>query len=362
MVNTPSSEEILKIAGHAAASEGLTFFGATDLDVRQDYEKFSSWLKEGRNASMAWMNNHPEIRQKPELLLPGAQRAFIFGFPYWLGDKWTFKPDDEAPKIAQYARISDYHRFLVVKLKNVQKKLEALSNDEVTWRIAVDSAPLLERALAAAAGNGFIGKNTCFIHHQKGSFFLLGEILTTLSFDIAKARKNNLTHIERTSSGGCGTCRRCQVHCPTGALDSDYKIDSRKCLSYWTIENRGLIPIEFWPWVARYLFGCDICQLVCPYNRNIQVADEAKRLIRVSSTPDLIEIATMDQDYYEKNFGGTPMTRAKKSGLRRNALIAAVVKNDPRIWPLLANLEDEDDSIIRGTVAQIPSFLKTKSP
>jgi len=361
MVNTPSSEEILKIAGHAAASEGLTFFGATDLDVRQDYEKFSSWLQEGRHAGMSWMNKHLEIRKKPELLLAGAQRAFIFGFPYWLGDKWRLQTGDEAPKIAQYARISDYHRLIVLKLKNVKKMLEETSTDAVSWRIAVDSAPLLERALAAAAGNGFIGKNTCFIHNQEGSFFLLGEILTTLSFDLPKTGKKNLSHMERTSMGGCGTCRRCQVNCPTGALDSDYKIDSRKCLSYWTIENRGLIPIEFWPWVARYLFGCDICQLVCPYNRNIQVAAEAKSFIRVSSTPDLIDMATMDQDYYEKNFGGTPMTRAKKSGLRRNALIAAVVKNDPRIWPLLKSLQDEEDSLIKGTVAQIPSFLKTKS-
>ena len=344
----------------AATSEGLHFFGAANLNVRQDFLRFSQWLDESRHGSMTWMSNHLDIRSNPVLLLPGAKSALVFGFSYSLGDHWLRGETSAPPKIAQYARMADYHKFIRAKLGRVQKTLTTLVGAEHQWRVTVDSAPLLERALASNSGGGFIGKNTCVIHPSKGSFVLLGEILTTWDIDLPVTDSNPSRHRDRKESGGCGTCRRCQVHCPTGALDEDYRIDARKCLSYWTIEHRGEIPIEYWPWIGRYVFGCDICQLVCPYNRGVEPNREAKRLERLANTPDLIAMITMDQAFYEITFGGTPLTRAKRSGLRRNALIAATVTGDERVHPLLKILQNDDDPIIKLTASAAERYLEQK--
>ena len=343
-----------------ASTEGLHFFGAASLDVREDFQRFSEWLRESRHGSMAWMTSHLEIRANPALLLPGAKSVLVFGFSYSLGDHWLRGETLSPPKIAQYARLEDYHKFLRAKLSRVQKSLSNIVGTEHQWRITVDSAPLLERAHAVNSGGGFIGKNTCVIHPKMGSFFLLGEILTTWSTPLAATDTSPSRHRARDESGGCGTCKRCQVHCPTGALDEDYRIDARKCLSYWTIEHRGEIPLEYWPWIGRYVFGCDICQLVCPYNRGLAPTEEARRLERLKETPDLIAMIGMDQAFYERTFGGTPLTRAKRSGLRRNALIAATVNGDVRVSPLLKILENDDDPIIKLTASSAKRYLEQK--
>jgi epoxyqueuosine reductase len=343
-----------------AKDEGLLFLGIADLNTRIDAARYRQWLHESRHASMTWMTNHLELREHPEMLLTGAKSALVFGFSYYLGDRWNRHDDWSKPLIAQYARLKDYHSFLRKKVTAVQKELTKFCDPEVEWRIAVDSAPVLERALAFKAGAGFIGKNTCFIHPHEGSFLLLAELFTTWSIADDSAAEKVSAHLERTPDGGCGTCKRCQIHCPTGALDEDYRIDARKCISYWTIEHRGLIPLEYWPWVGHYLFGCDICQLVCPYNRNIKTAAAARRMIRRPVAPDLIAMANMDQSFYEKEFGGTPMTRAKRSGLRRNAIIAAVVKNDKRIYELFGQLKEDSDPVIRGTMEQVMQYQRVK--
>lgn len=350
--------DIYDMVGKAADHEGLHFLGISDLDVVADSVRYRTWLDEKRHASMAWMERNMEIREKPDLLLEKATSAFMFGFPYYLGDRWQRSPSDKKPFIAQYARLKDYHSFLRQKVSRVQKQIENTFSSDASWRITVDSAPVLERALAFKTGGGFIGKNTCFIHPERGSFYLLAELFTTLPIAYEGKSAKASSHQERTDLGGCGTCRRCQVHCPTGALDQDYRIDAGKCISYWTIEHRGVIPVNYWRWVGHYIFGCDICQLVCPYNRDLAVSDEARKLTRIPSTPDLIRMVQMDQEFYEKTFGGTPMTRAKISGLRRNALIASVVKNDPRIFAHLNTLANDPDNVIVDTAKQVPDYLK----
>lgn len=350
--------DIYEVARKAASNEGLDFFGIADLDVTLDASRYRVWLEEKRHASMAWMERHIEIRTSPDLLLPNATSAFSFGFPYYLGDRWHRPPTKEKPFIAQYARLKDYHSFLRQKVSRVQKHIENTFSRSADWRVTVDSAPVLERALAFKSSGGFIGKNTCFIHPERGSFYLLAELFTTLPIVHERKSAKASNHQERTDRGGCGSCRRCQVHCPTGALDQDYRIDAGKCISYWTIEHRGVIPVNYWRWVGHYIFGCDICQLVCPYNRDLAVSDEARKLTRIQSTPDLMSMVQMNQEFYEKNFGGTPMTRAKISGLRRNALIASVVKNDPRIFAELNTLANDPDAVIVHTAKQVPDYLK----
>lgn len=356
LTNSIRISDLLSLANRRADEEGLQFFGIADLALGTDVERYGRWIQEDRHGSMTWMTRNIDVRSNPDRLLPGAKSVFVFGFFYHLGDRWQPKEKKGKPLIAQYARLRDYHSFLKKKVFSIQSSLETLCGPEITWRVTVDSAPVLERALAHKTGVGFIGKNTCFIHPQKGSFFLLAELFSTWAPNNDAPQEIVAGHRQRSKTGGCGPCKRCQVHCPTGALDEDYRIDARRCISYWTIEHRGLIPLQYWKWVGHYLFGCDICQLVCPYNRGVGTLEGSNELIRLQKTPDLISMATMNQAYYEKTFGGTPMTRAKISGLRRNAIIAAVVNSDHRILELLDELKNDNDPLVRGTADQVELY------
>lgn len=363
--NLAQYKQTLHSAGKLADKHGLLFFGVAGLNVEQDFTWYEQWLDEGRHAGMDYLTRNLALRARPELLLAGAQTAWVFGLPYYLGDKWRRGERNSSPRFAMYARIKDYHKVLHTSLNTLFSELlhTIYSQDETLpqYRVTVDSAPLLERALAANTATGFIGKNTCVIHPKRGSFFLLGEVLTSWNpiseAGLEPAPQPITRHRERTSEGGCGSCKRCQVHCPTGALDRDYQIDARKCLSWWTIENRGLIPKEFWPWIARYVFGCDICQLVCPWNRGIEVSATAETYLRLTPHMDMYDVATMDQARYEQLFGGTPATRAKRDGLIRNALIAMHVQKDLRLNSAFASLAKEPSEVIQGTILAIRDDL-----
>lgn len=347
----------LELIRRLAEQDGLHFFGVSDLDVRQDFDRFESWLEAKRHGEMTWLTRHKPVRRDPKLLLEDARVALVFGLPYYLGDRWLRAASHEPPKIAQYARLRDYHKVLRSKLKNVIQGLGGHAPKETAWRIAVDSAPLLERSLANGLGGTFVGKNTCIIHPAKGSFFLLGEILSSWVPDKLHPKSSGFGHLPRSKLGGCGSCKRCQVHCPTGALDQDYLIDARKCLSYWTIEWRGEIPTVFWPWIGRYVFGCDICQLVCPYNRPITPSPIAQTLVKIDPNIDYLTVATMNQATYESLFGGTPMTRAKRNGLRRNAIIAMAARGDNRLKAILDDLLKDADPVITGTAQTAKSYM-----
>lgn len=307
---------------------GLVFLGVVDLDLREDHARFSRWLEEGRHGEMTYLETSAVLRQSPTAVLPDAKSAVIVGLPY--------QPDAKTsgPKTAGYALYRDYHKVLRKQGAALAAEMAA-AYPEAQWRAVADSAPLLERALAAKGQRGFIGKNTCYIHETEGSYLLLGEILTDQKIESEEKLSEKVD--------GCQSCTLCQVECPTGALATDYQIDSRLCLSYWTIENRGTIPERFWPWLGEYWFGCDICQVACPYNRGEKTSPRVLGFDRVS-VPDLFEVAVMDQAAYLKHFSGTPMTRAKREGLKRNALIALHVTKHPRYEEALARVEAEETS------------------
>ncbi len=341
----PPREEVERLA----AEEGLVCLGVAPLDAKEDYARFSEWLGEGRHAGMEWLEKYRECREEPARLLPGARNAIVIALPYDQGDSRHW--ENSAPRAAQYARFPDYHKILRRKGERLARRLPLA---EGAFRVAVDTAPLLERALAAKTSRGFIGKNTCFIHPERGSFLLLGEILTTLPFVIDD--KAPVDPAKRTEAGGCGTCDLCQVKCPTGALARDYTIESELCLSYWTIENRGTIPEKFWPWLAKYWYGCDICQLACPYNWRAsgnRLPDDVPR----REMPPLFDVAVMSQAEYEKYFGGTPMTRAKRGGLRRNALIALAVTRDPRLAEAREAARRDPEPPLPETLFQVERYL-----
>ena len=337
-----------------AEEQGLHCFGIVPLEVENDFNRLEQWLADGRNAGMRFMENHLVVRRKPALLLEGAKSAVVLGLGYDTGDLLESSGE---PRVAQYARYDDYHRVLRRKAEGIaerwRKRLPGLKT-----RVVVDSVPLLERSLAARSPEGFIGKNTCFIHPRKGSWFLLGEILC--DFEVPLTERRELPLERKTKAGGCGPCRQCQIACPTGALDTDYSIDSRRCLSYWTIEHRGPIPEEFWPHLARYVFGCDICQLACPYNIKREKTAPPDDF-RPRALPDLFETAILDQAAYERYFGGSPLTRAKRGGLRRNALIALAVTRDPRLAEALERAKEDPEPPLPETLAQIERYLALPS-
>jgi len=325
--------------------QGLVFLGVSSLNVDRDYLRFEKWLEEGKNADMAYLQQHLNCRKNPQELLPGAKVAIIFGLPYQID-----KSDNEfraeswgPPRAAQYARFEDYHKILRKKGEIIADNILQKQSSHVA-RVVVDSAPILERALASKSSNGFIGKNTCYIHQEFGSFLLLGEILTSVDLLEEKFEEKD----------GCGSCTSCETCCPTGAL-SNYSLDSQKCLAYWTIEHRGPIPEKFWPWLKIYYFGCDICQSVCPYNR-LTTNNKLSEQITIRKFPSLFEVATMDQKKYENYFGGTPMTRAKRNGLRRNALIAMTVTKDSKLNEAIQLAKVDAGYPIAETLNQIEEY------
>lgn len=343
----------------------MVFLGCVNINLELDYERFSAWVDAGHHATMDFLAKNKDLRRNADGLLPGTKSAIVFGLPYSVSTSVSSKDSsitamrtNHSPRVAKYARLSDYHRVMWRDGEATFRDalLDTSFHDQLdptNFRVCVDSAPILERALAAQTGAGFIGKNTCFIAGREGSFLLLGVILTQLEIPLTPV--NNLPK-SRNNNNDCGGCKRCQVHCPTGALDQQFTLDSRKCLSYWTIEHRGTIPEQFWPWLGRYWYGCDICQDVCPYNRTARPL-ERPDLIRPVDNLRLVDVATMDQKFYQDNFGGTAMTRAKRNGLRRNAMIAMAVTNDPELSTALMRAKIDPDAIIRQTAEQIEQYL-----
>jgi epoxyqueuosine reductase len=336
---------------NAFARHGCNFLGVTDLQIRADFERFERWLEAGNHASMDFLVRHRDARGDAGKVLPGARSAIIFGLPYAPASDH----ETQEPRVAKYARLRDYHIVMRRIGEDVLKEVFA-GEDPAVFRVCVDTAPVLERALAVKSGLGFSGKNTCFIAGRDGSFFLLGIILTTAELPVTQPASDAAS---RQNANSCGTCTRCHVHCPTGALREEngrWILDSRKCLSYWTIEHRGTIPREFWPWLAKYWYGCDICQDVCPYNRT-GARLQRQDLLRPVESVRLRDVALMDDKTYSTIFGGTPMTRAKRSGLRRNALIAMHVTGDPDLEgalnQILASSDAEQDETVRQTALDI---------
>ena len=312
----------------------LVFLGCVPLRRAQRFAAFRRWLNKKYHADMSYLERNCELRADPRRFGVGLQTALVVALPYRRGDRLH----TTQPRVAQYARQRDYHRVIRLRARRV---ITSLQLDSAACRVVVDTAPVLERELAERGGHGFVGKNTCFISLTHGSYLLLGAILIPVSITAPQQEVEPppaTTYTTRTARGGCGSCRRCQVHCPTGALQEAYQLDARKCLAWLTIENRGEIPRQYWQYLGNYYYGCDLCQIVCPYNRGKRNTEEAELKL-----PPLEKIACMTQREYEQYFGGTALTRAKRAGLMRNALIAMYVRRHPQLQHCLTILRQRTD-------------------
>ena len=268
---------------------------------------------------MEWMANYT-LRTRPELLLPGAKSIIVIGINYY---RETAPVPPCHGRVARYAHGRDYHKVIgkILRALAAYKKETA---PKALCKICVDSSPLMEKSYAVKAGLGFIGKNTTLITPQFGSYVLLGEIITTLKLKCDKSKIPGMSHSPEKSAspGTCGTCTRCLDSCPTKALTGPGKMDTRRCISYLTIENKGGIPREYHPKIGNRIFGCDACQEVCPYNKTLAKPATNKEIIRPIAGPSLPLkkiLAIRSDEEFQRRFAGSPLMRAKRAGLQRNA-------------------------------------------
>jgi epoxyqueuosine reductase len=283
---------------------GFAGFGVAPAGPPPRFERFRGWIAAGHHAGMRYLDKTLSVRQSPEALLPGVRSVVCLSSPYSAAPRVA--PDGS--HFARYAGDSDYHGTLRTQaVRAVEQSRKRLPG---TWsyRVCVDSTPIAERSWAAAAGLGWIGKNGCLMDEQHGSYVLLAEILTDLDLppDAPVAEQ-------------CGSCTRCLKACPTDAFVEAGVLDSNRCLAYWTIEHRGRIPDAWKESIGEHVFGCDICQEVCPWNAPLQSL--ARGLEPLPPTRE--EILSMGKGAWRRRFGATAVNRAARRGLQRNAAASA---------------------------------------
>lgn len=324
-----------------AVEAGFDRAGVAALEPARTGEAFVRWLARGDLAGMSYLERRVEARLRPATVLPGARAALCVALHYHPLDGEAEPAGDLWPRVARYARGRDYHDVMTERLRALAARIAA-AFPGTGWRPYVDTGPVLERELAERAGLGAVGKNTNLLHRQGGSWFLLGELFLTL--DLAP---------DAPVADLCGRCTRCLTACPTGALPEPYRLDSRRCISYWTIEHRGELPPAARELVGDWVFGCDVCQEVCPWNaRQAPAANAEFGLPPERGALDLIGLLRLDRDAYVARFRGSPMKRAKQEGLQRNAAVAMGNRRDPRYVPALAAaLAGAASAVVRGHAA-----------
>ena len=273
--------------------------------LEKEAANLEHWLAQNYHGKMSYMANHFDKRVDPTVLVPGCKSVISLAYNYFSPSR---QADKDAPKLSMYAYGKDYHKVVRKKLNQLFAWIKETFGD-IDGRVFVDSAPILERDWAKKSGIGWIGKNTLLIHPQKGSFFFLAEIILDLDLEY-----------DNPMSDYCGTCTRCIDACPTDAIDAHgYLMDGSKCISYLTIELKDEIPAEFKGKMDNWMFGCDICQQVCPWNRFSKPHNEAEFIPKEDLlTMTKEEWQNMTQSTFNSLFEGSAVKRTKYEGLKRN--------------------------------------------
>ena len=284
---------------------GFDACGISPADNSGEEERYMKWIEDNWHADMHYMARNIDKRIDPRLLVKGAKSIISVALNYYPHTKQA----SHAPQFAYYAYGKDYHDVIRGKLKKLFEFISA-RQPELIGRYFSDSAPVLERFWAAQAGIGFVGKNSLLIIPGKGSFFFLGELIIDVELEY-----------DRPITENCGSCTRCIDGCPTSAIEEPYKVNANKCISYQTIENRGEISSYVAPRLKNYVFGCDICQKVCPWNR-VSTPHNTLEFMPNDSfmNLDLKKMLEMDEEEYREVFRGSAVKRTKFSGLKRNVI------------------------------------------
>jgi epoxyqueuosine reductase len=345
--------EISAVVTQAATGAGFELVGIAPADDAPELKYFPQWIAAGHAGEMKYLEARDEQGRLKRASLanaaPWARSVIVCALNYNTAQPYSTQMTDATRGwIARYAwGREDYHEAVMRRLRQVEAAVRDAAGGDVATRCYVDTGPIVERVVAKYAGVGWIGKNTCIINQKLGSWLFLGVILTSL--ELEPGGEASLPAPDR-----CGSCTRCIDACPTDALIAPYRLDSNKCISYLTIEKRGALPEdeELRSGVGRHVFGCDICQDVCPWNRKAPATDADEFQPREELVNPALEwLAEMSGEEFSRTFRGTAVRRAKRAGMRRNAVIAMGNSGEQRFVPLLEKLAGDEDEVVAGSAA-----------
>jgi len=320
---------------------GFELVGISPVKLPPHGESFAEWLRHGFSGELEYMKRTEELRRDPHRLVPWAVSLISVGMNYYT--PFSRPPALQQPKgwISRYAWGDDYHELIKDRLESLLDHIRRIYHAPIEGKAFVDSGPVLERDFAGLAGVGWIGKNTHLISPERGSWFFLGELFVSIPLAY-----------DRPIPDRCGKCDLCLKACPTGAFAGPYVLDARRCISYLTIELKGFIPRHLRPLIGNHIFGCDICQEICPYNVKARPTVEKRYAPRKELyTPDLIPLLSLDEEEFRRRFRGSPILRAKRRGLLRNVAVALGNTKNSEAVPALARVLDDRETLVRGHVA-----------
>jgi len=341
----PQDPATLAARVRALAREfGFQRCGIAGIELGEDEDHLRDWLQQGLYGSMAWMAQHGDKRSRPQDLIPGTLRVISVGLDYGRNDSddaWDTLADGQRAYVARYALGRDYHKLMRNRLQKLAEQLQS-EFGAFGHRVFVDSAPVLERALARNAGLGWIGKHTCLIDRDGGSWFFLGEIYVDMPLPV-----------DLPATAHCGTCMRCIDVCPTQAITAPYRLDARRCISYLTIEHEGAIPEDLRPAIGNRIFGCDDCQLVCPWNKFAKRTDEpdfrARNELDVATLPQLF--AWDEAEFLRRTEGSAIRRSGHERWLRNIAVALGNAPTTPEVLAALARRREDASPLVREHVA-----------
>jgi len=308
-----SPATLTRLLREKALALGFDLFGVVPVSHSETIEIYRAWLKKGYAGTMEYLERHSELKEDPRNLLPETLSLVALGCNYNTGKPFPETQDPSKARISRYAWGDDYHEIIHSKLKALEYYLCNELNVVNHTRSFVDSGPVLEREVAQRAGLGWFGKHSNLINVEKGSWFFLAEML----IDVELKADAPFTRVD------CGTCTSCIEACPTGAIIADRTVDARLCISYLTIEHKGAIPADLRPKMDNHIFGCDICQDVCPWNKDAPGSVEPGFKPRTENyAADLTELMMLDQAAFSKRFRKSPVKRTRRRGLLRNVAVA----------------------------------------
>jgi len=319
---------------------GFQQIAITDTNLDSAAARLTQWLENNYQGDMAWLAEHGDKRWRPDLLLPGTSRVIVGRMNYLPKETSLVKilRNPDKAYVSRYAMGRDYHKLIRKRLAQLATKIEQHYPGSISQRPFVDSAPVLEKPLAEKAGLGWMGKNTLILNAEAGSWFFLGEIYTSLPLPLDLQQQPNQ----------CGNCSACLTICPTKAFPKPYVLDASRCISYLTIEHKGAIPEEFRPLMGNRVFGCDDCQIVCPWNRQANTTGESDFQPRHSlGDSDLADLFRWSEEEFEQKTAGSPIRRIGYQRWLRNLAIGLgnAADKESAIAALLSRREDSSPMV-----------------
>ena len=342
--SSPDPTLLARRVRELAREFGFQRCGISGIELAEDEAHLRDWLSKGLYGSMEWMARHGSLRARPGELVPGTLRVISVGLDYGRNDgeeAWQTLAAGERAYVARYALGRDYHKLMRQRLQKLADRIQQ-EVGPFGHRVFVDSAPVLERALARDAGLGWIGKHTCLIDKNGGSWFFLGEIYVDLPLPV-----------DLPAQAHCGTCTRCIDICPTQAIVAPYRLDARRCISYLTIEHEGAIPEDLRKPMGNRIFGCDDCQLVCPWNKFAKRHDEpdfrARNDLDTATLPQLF--VWNEQEFLERTEGSAIRRSGHERWLRNIAVALGNAPSSDTVLNALASRRDDGSALVREHVA-----------